>query len=259
MRTFAPENAPIAPGSNLQYINDKMAPMTIFSCTSYSETVYSMKNFFFFAAAVLVLLFESCENKTATIGNLPPVGEKNLTPGSLPPGKSDSLAGFRGCERGAWSALSADSEEFIYQHYVVVIKRKANGMGEELTVRRDSGRADFVIPMPENGYFHGVCRNKLFVDAGTGPDKRDLFIFDLDKMTQTFTTPYCGELRIVQSERLWFYLPVEESEVTKKPECPQQEEWSKNGWSVGYGQVCIFNFMNRSLTRKSEWACVPLQ
>ena len=225
-----------------------------------NEDTYSMKNHILFAAAAaLILLLDSCENKTATIGKLSPEPENKLTPGSLPPGKSDSIVGFRGCESAAYSPLTADSDEFIYQHYTVKLKRKSDGPGEEITVVRDSGRADFVIPMPEAGRFFGIYKNKMFVDAGTGPDNRELFIFDLDKEVQTFNTPYCGELRIAESERLWFMVPVEESEVVKKPECPEKDEWIKNGLKVGYGQRCIFNFMNRSLTRKSEWVCVPLQ
>lgn len=219
-----------------------------------------MKNLFSFAIlAALTLLLHSCENKTATIGKLSPETGKTLTPGPLPPGKSDSIAGFRGCERASYSPLSADSDEFIYQHYTVKLTRKSDGPGETITVMRDSGRADFIVPMPEAGRFFGICKNKMFVDAGTGPDNRELFIFDLDKEVQTYNTPYCGDLRIAESQRLWFLMPVEESEVVKKPECPEKEEWTKKGLKVGYGQRCIFNFMNRSLTRKSEWICVPLQ
>ncbi len=219
-----------------------------------------MKNFTVFAAfAALICLLSSCENKTATIGKLSPETENSMTPGSLPPGKSDSLVGFRGCEGGAYSPLTTESDEFIYQHYRVKLTRKPNGAGEEITVLRDSGRADFVIPMPEMGRFHGICRNKMFVEAGTGPNDRELFIFDLDKQLQLYSTPYCGEPRIAENQRLWFLMPVEESEVVKKPECPEREEWEKKGLKVGYGQQCIFNFMNRSLTRKSEWACVPKQ
>lgn len=213
-------------------------------------------------AAALLCSLIACENKTATIGNQMPSDNASGTTfenGPLPPGRNDSLAGFQGCERAAYSALTANSHEFIYQHYTVKIKENPNSPGEEVVVVRDSGRQDFKIPMPSDGRFHGMCRNKLFVDAGTGPDNRTLFIFDVDKMVQNYSTSYCGELRIIGSQKLWFLMPVEESEVTKMPDCPDKDEWKKNGLGVGYGQQCIYNFMNRSLTRKSEWVCVPQQ
>lgn len=177
----------------------------------------------------------------------------------LPMGKLDSLAGFKGSDRATWSPLTSKSEEFIYQHYTVVITRNSDQPGEQITVKRDSGRADFVIPMPEAGYFKGVTRNKLIVDAGTGPDGREFFVYDLDKKVQFFSSPYCGEPQIIQGERMYFLLPVDEKEVARIPDCPEKEQWVKDGLSVGYGQRCILNLVVRSYTKKSEWACVAKQ
>ena len=178
----------------------------------------------------------------------------------LPQGKLDSLAGIKGCDRATWSPLTTNSEEFIYQHYTVVITRHGDQPGEQITVKRDSGRADFVIPMPENGgFFSGVSRSKLFVDEGTGPDGRKFTVYDLDKQVQFFSSPYCGEPQIIQGERIYFLLPVDEKEVTRIPDCPEKEQWTKDGLKVGYGQRCILNLVVRSYTRKSEWACVAMQ
>ena len=175
-------------------------------------------------------------------------------------GTRDSLAGFNGCERATWSPQTTRREEFIYQYHTVVVTRDPNTSGEKITVKkRDGGQSDFVIPMPENGHFNGVAGSKLFVDAGTGPDDRHLYIYDINKKLQFYDTPYCGELRVLQTDRLYFLLPVTEEQVTKMPDCPEKEQWEKDGLKVGYGQRCIFNLKERSLTRKSEWACVPMQ
>lgn len=221
-----------------------------------------MKNLFLLAvSAAIILCFEFCENKTARTGSYGNATGENTSGASteLPPGKNDSLAGFPGCERAAWSPLTTNSEEFIYQHYVVKITRPQDGSGEEIVVKRDSGRADFTIPIHEGGRFYGISRNRLFVDAGTGPNNREVYVYDLDRMLQLFGTPYCGDLQIVQSEKIRYLVPVEEQDVVKMPECPEKSEWEKKGLRVGYGQRCLFNFVNRSLTRKSEWECVPLQ
>ncbi|HRI60026.1 MAG TPA: hypothetical protein PK228_09895 [Saprospiraceae bacterium] len=223
-----------------------------------------MKNLLLLATGTALLLGLSyCKNTPLPEGQT--IVSENTTTGAqapaapLPMGKLDSLTGFKGCDRATWSPLTANSEEFIYQHYTVVITRNNDQPGEQITVKRDSGRADFVIPMPEAGYFKGVCRNKLFVDEGTGPDGRRLVVFDLDKNLQFFSTDYCGEPQIIQSERVYYLLPVDEKDVTRIPDCPEKEQWIKDGLKVGYGQRCIFNLLVRTNTRKSEWACVAMQ
>jgi hypothetical protein len=223
-----------------------------------------MKNFSLLAVvASLIITLTFCKNtplpegQTVVSGNTP---SEIPAPLATPPaGKTDTLHGFKGCEKASWSVLAPNLEEFVYQHYTVRVSRNEEKPGEQITVGRDSGRADFVIPMPDDGYFKGVARNKLFVDAGTGPDGRELFIFDLDKKTQYYRTPYCGEPEVYQYEKLYYLVPVEEKEVLKMPDCPEKESWKKNGLSVGYGQRCLFNLRIRSLTKKSEWACVPKQ
>lgn len=223
-----------------------------------------MKNLSLLATGTaLVLGLSYCKNTPLPEGQT--IVSENTTTGAqapatpLPMGKLDSVAGFKGCDRATWSPLTTNSEEFIYQHYTVVITRNNDQPGEQITVKRDSGRADFVIPMPEAGYFKGVCRNKLLVDEGTGPDGRRLVVFDLDKKVQFFSTPYCGEPQIIQSERVYYLLPVEEKDVERIPDCPEKEQWIKDGLTVGYGQRCILNLIVRSNTRKSEWACVAMQ
>lgn len=223
-----------------------------------------MKNLFSITfGAVLLFTLVFCKNtplpEGQTIVSNKPMSDTTAAAG-LPAAKKDSVAGFKGCEKASWSQPSPNTSEFVYQHYTVVVTPNTDQPGEKITVKRDADRPDFVVPtLEEPAYFHGICRNKLFVDAGTGPDGRKLFVFDLDKNVQYFSTPYCGDLQIVQSDRLYFMMPVAEAEVTKMPDCPEKEQWIKDGLRVGYGQRCIFNLMQRSLTRKSEWACVPMQ
>lgn len=222
-----------------------------------------MKNLLLASAAMLLTL-TFCKNTPlpegqTVVSDNPSVAAGNGPAVQLPMGKLDTMAGIQGCEVATWSPLTANSEEFIYQHYTVKIVNNQDQPGQQITVVRDSGRADFIVPMPENGYFNGVCRNKMFVDAGTGPDGRMLFVYDLDRMSQFFQTPYCGDMKILHDDRLYFMVPVDEKEVTKMPDCPEKEQWQKDGLRVGYGQRCIFNFVIRTLTRKSEWACVPMQ
>lgn len=229
----------------------------------YTETALFMKNLFLFAIGMALLFtLAFCRNTPLPEGQTM-VSDKTPIPSApdLPVqmDKRDSIAGFKGCEKASWSQLTTFSEEYVYQRYTVKITRNPDKPGEQITVKRDSGRADFVIPMPEDGYFRGVSRNKLFVDAKNEAGGRELLVFELDRMLQFFNIRYCGDPEIISHEKIYFLIPVDEAEVTRIPDCPQKEEWTKNGLKVGYGQRAIFKFMKRSLTRKSEWACVPLQ
>jgi hypothetical protein len=191
--------------------------------------------------------------KTAVLEN----AGSDKTP--LPPGKADSLVGLKGCEKAAWSAVSADTDEFIYQHFTVRKTRSADQPGEQVMIMRDSNRGNFALPMPEDGHFMGAVRNMVFVDRGFGSEGRELLIFDVDRMVQYYSSPYCGEPEVVQSEKLYFLIPVAEQDVVRMPDCPQREEWTKAGLGIGYGQRAIMNLTRRSLTKKSEWVCVARQ
>lgn len=223
-----------------------------------------MKNLFLLATGtVLLLTLSFCKNTPLPEGQTVVSENTPIEPATpeipLQMGKRDSIAGFNGCDLATWSPITTNREEFIYHHHTVVITRNPNQPGEKITVKRDAGRMDFVIPMPENGHFKGVSRNKIFIESGTGTDARHLYVYDIDKRSTFFDSPYCGELQIVHSDRLYFMMPVVEEEVTKIPDCPEKEQWIKDGLQVGYGQRCILNLLQRSLTRKSEWACVPVQ
>lgn len=219
-----------------------------------------MKNLFFFSLAIaLTLTLIFCKNTPLPEGQTVVTRETSAEPPiSLPASQNDTLPGFKGCERASWSLLSASSGQFLYQSYTVKINLVPNKQSEEIIVLPDTGEGSFTIPMPDDGHFHGICRNKLFVEASDEAGGRRFFIFDIEKPAQLYSTPYCGEPQIVESDRLHFLQPVDEKEVTKMPDCPNKEEWTKNGLRVGYGQRCIYNLEKRSLTRKSEWVCVPL-
>ena len=52
---------------------------------------------------------------------------------------------------------------------------------------------------------------------------------------------------------------IEESDMIKVPDCPDKAKWEKEGAKVIYGQLCLYNIVQRSLTKKSEYICVPLK
>lgn len=182
---------------------------------------------------------------------------------SLPPEKPDTLFGFEGCERPGFRALTPKVHEFIYQGFRVRITQRDDEAGEKLEVFIDSTGASLAIPTVEATFFRGGARGHIFVDVGTGPDVRDIILYNLKRGTlaQVYREQYCpdGETFVSQNGGFWFYCPVADSEVTKKPDCPDKEMWAKNGLRTAYGQRYVYDMVNRGLTRKSEFICVPMQ
>lgn len=223
-----------------------------------------MKNLLLLAAALPVIFVLSfCKNtpapeqQSATTETIP-VDTAGESSASAPTGQIDTVAGFRGCEKASWvPSANTNIERFYYQHFTVKVMRNGDKPGEQIIVYRKDSLPNVIIPMPENRFFMGLCRNKLFVTTAPDAPQREMFIYDIDKMQLYFESPYCGEPEIVHFEKLYFLLPTDKKEVTKIPDCPEKEEWEKNGKEVGYGQRAVLNLLRYSFTRKSEWACVP--
>ena len=182
---------------------------------------------------------------------------------NLPEEKPDTLFGIEGCDRPGFRALTPKVHEFIYQGYRVRVTQRDDEAGEKLEVFIDSTGASLEVPTVEPTFFRGGARAHIFVDIGTAPDSREIVVYNLKRGTlaQVYRERYCvdGQTYVSQNGGFWFYCPVPESEVAKKPDCPDKETWAKQGLGTAYGQRYIYDMVNRGLTRKSEFICVPTQ
>ncbi len=233
-----------------------------------------MKNhvLLYFAVAALASTLIFCKNgntnTTSTENSATGISTGNWRDGAstdtskptLPPTVTDSLFGFKGCERAGFRSVPPNIREFKYQNFSVQITPNESG-GEHIQVIIDSLGRRLLVPDVEPTVFSGAVRNHILVDVSTGPDQHELILYDLKRGTlaQTYRTRYCGELFIASSGTIWFYYPVEEKDVTKMPDCPEKEEWVKKGMHVGYGQRYMFNLPTRGLTKKSEFTCIPVK
>lgn len=216
-----------------------------------SDFYIIMKQVLFFAPVVLLagtLVF--CKNT--------PAASDANTP--LPAERNDSLYGIKGCDRAGFHPITKTEREFLYQDFTVHVKDNPDGKGQEIRiVRTDTTTADMTITHEEPTYFRGVSRGQILLEEGTGPENRKLVVYHIKRRALMFRMAFAGDMEVSANGNVRFYTPTEESEVTKIPECPDKAKWEGEGLKVVYGQLCLFNLVQRSLTRKSEYICIPLK
>jgi len=215
---------------------------------------YDMIKHIPFAAVTLLLclLVVSCKNTPS---------EKSVV---YPIEKNDSIVGFKGCLTAGFRASSDTAREFIYQKYLIKARTQDGFPGERIDVITLPDSIRQMLPVDDNGSFAGMAYEHIFIDAGTAPDLRELVLYRIRPegvISMVFRTKYYPDPAPFVSENgnLWFYAPIEESDMVKTPDCPDKEKWVKDGLRVGYGQRVLYNLTDRMLTRKSEYVCVPLQ
>lgn len=212
---------------------------------------------FYFSIALLALIILACKNASS---DKSADGQDSAPLASYPGPRTDSVAGFQGCERAGFKALSPQLNEFKYQNYTFQMNKK-EGEGETVEITIDSSGTKFKLPEVEANYFRGVSRDHFFVDIGTDPEIRDVIVYSLNKevLTLVYRTAYLVKYPpTVANGSLLMYVPVEESEVSKMPACKDKDAWLKDGKRIGYGQRYMYHMQNRGLTRKSEFVCAPL-
>ncbi len=209
---------------------------------------------------LLALLIWACQSDKKPSAQ----ADKPAVEVSYPYERADSVFGFQGCDKGTYRADSAGSFEMIYGAYRVQVKDRENAPGQEITIIIDStGQRLMLPPLDEGGYFQGKWRNHFFVDLGTAPDVRKLNVYKEENrgLYQVFQTEYLPhEVPLVSTTgSLWFYGPIKAEDMREKPICPDAEQWRKQGFTIGYGQRCLYDMAQRMYVRKSEYTCVPMQ
>ncbi len=220
---------------------------------------------------VLGILLLACKNKnesteTANV-TAPGVGAGERPQGSggqtMLPEKIDTAFGLKGCDRAGFRNIKDKIREFTYDGYRVRLVKRDNEAGENIEVIIDSTGRSLLVPNVEATYFAGGAFGHIFVDIGSDPEVRDILVYNLKRgsLAQVYRERYCvaGETFVSSNGGLWFYCPVDEMVVNKKPECPEQAEWLNKGLKVGYGQKYLYDLLNRGLTRKSEFICLPFK
>ncbi len=106
----------------------------------------------------------------------------------------------------------------------------------------------------EKNFFAGIYKEYLFIDQGTGPDRRILSIYNLkDKKLILFTEYSSPNLK---SGVLTFYKTlVPDPGVIESIPCPDAQEWRNQGLTVLYEQKETFTLETEIRTPVREYRC----
>ncbi len=156
----------------------------------------------------------------------------------------DTAVGIEGCEKAKF-----DGTTFTY--VAAKVKVIDNNTGEIIEINGTK------VPNQEADFFSGVYKSFLFIDNGTGPNGRNLKVWSIDENKVIFDTPYEGDLSI-KDDKLNFIKPID-MDKNKPVNCPDAENWKKDGLEVGYGIPSAYDFENKTASTTGEATCFAVQ
>lgn len=126
---------------------------------------------------------------------------------------------------------TSDGKCYLYQDSTVITKASNSEAGEVILIKAVPDKkckwdkSAWKIVGPANYYF-GKYRNLVFVDNGTGPDLRQISIFDTNNHIQQFNDTYVEPINIVKNQ-LSYWQPA--ATIANKQNCDKFTEANKTG------------------------------
>jgi len=145
----------------------------------------------------------------------------------------------------------------VFKMYSVLTENDCDAAGENITVFEgstcDPKKSTKVLYL-KNGmgqWFAGLFESYLFVDNGTGPDGRDLTIYDLRKKKQVYEATYSPLMDPrIEDNALIFYKDLGDLRDKEHLNCPDAEKWlHESGLGYGFEQKTKVDL--KSMTEKT--------
>lgn len=198
--------------------------------------------------AILLILF-GCQqtNKDAT----------NAEKAGLIPGSENPI--INECPNG---------KSYIYKEYEIHVEPSPDAQGMNIFIYApeisggnpcglDRKTAANIISTGETGgnnFFGGIYENFLFIDQGTGPDRRILSVYNLSTKRLTLYTEY-SDPDLKDGILTYYRALVPDPGVIENIPCPDAKEWKDKGLTVLYEQKEKFDLTTESRTPVREYRC----
>lgn len=171
-----------------------------------------------------------------------------------------------GSESPVTVSSTKDGKCYIYPMTTIITKSFSNTVGEQILVKPgvdkkckwEDKTGNWLLSNDAN-YFIGKWRNLLFVDNGTGPDMRQILVFDLNNHRQQFGDTYFEPLQIAGNNLQYWKATLK---IATKDNCDKFAEAAKTGLTPQIQQLNIVNLNNSSLVglpQKNKLHCALTQ
>lgn len=170
----------------------------------------------------------------------------------------------------ASSAALAKPACFDNEQYHVVAQDLDDGPGQRIAVFRRAASGALppcaatpakasppALAVPEESYAVGLKQDFLLLDQGTGPNGRELLLWDLRSARVAWRSPFDELLPERSSDTLRFWRP--EKTPADEARCPQLRQWRRESLGAQMQQQVRVHLPDLSVQPLGRWRCSATQ
>lgn len=113
------------------------------------------------------------------------------------------------------------------------------------------------LAVPEDSYAIGLKQHFLLIDQGTGPDGRQLVLWNLQQGHVVWHSAYADLLRDGSPDTLTFWRP--EDRAPDEAHCPKLRQWRKESLGAAMEQQVQLRLADLKVTTLGRWRCEARQ
>lgn len=149
--------------------------------------------------------------------------------------------------------ISSDLTDSVGSNILVKYKTSP---GQVIPCVYTPASGDFELKDADAEYFFGLAGHFLVLDRGTGPEPRELIVYDLNSRQEVYSDQYSSPV-IFATTTITYWTPVA-TKVTAA-NCPQLGEFSADDLGAEIESHVILNLPDLTETNLQEFRCSPTQ
>ena len=157
---------------------------------------------------------------------------------------------------------------YVYPNYVVRVGRSMNvdqsievyrrtTANDQQMLKRTETDSCWLAVITYSNYFHGIGGHYLFVDAGTAPEPRTYFIYDLETRQCCDTIFYSSPVSFSEDHFLTYFASTDIKPT--KENCPEIDKWAERDFDVEIQEERILDLNSLTMKLTGKRRCMPLQ